>query len=442
MEKPKINIIRFLFYVFISAISLFTGIYGLYLLNIKADFPFKYEQTEDYIAVKSDYMNFREGDTLLSINGIPVNEANQIEFILDRLSIGSITDVTLYSGGKPHNEKITLIHAYPDDVFIIVSSITGFAFWIIAIFLLVKKPNEREAKTLSYLLLLFAIAITTSPGKFSSEPAFYEYFVRILHFIGYTLGIACYLHFALTFPRDRTGKRTIIIIIYTFFTVLGLLLSFFQIYSMLSNDLKIHNILHDLWNYLYLFLIAGMFSGLIVFLISFFENNTNSHRKKVQWVIWGICAGVMPYIFLFVLPTLIFNNALIREEYALVFLIIIPVTFSIGIIKYQLFDIDVIFSRSLVYTVMSVTLILIYAFVNLFLSSVIKGFVSDTHAVTSVVTSVFFAVIFSPLKIKVQITVDRVFYRQKYDFGIAVKQRNRCNYTRILYSNCEHKPTG
>lgn len=422
MKKPGINTIRFVFYVLISAVSLFSGIYGLYLLNIKAELPFKYEQIQDYIVVKSNYGNIKEGDRLLLINGIPVNEPNQIEFILDRLTIGDNICVNISTGDKQNNENIILIPAYPDSVFIVVSSITGFAFWIIAVFLLIKKPHEKDARTLSYLLLLFAISITTSPGKFSFEPNIYEYLVRSLHFMGYTLGIACYLHFSLTFPSKRIKNKTSIIINYTFFTALGLLLSYFQIYSMLSNDIFFQDIFHILWNYLYLFLIAGMFSGLIIFIKSFIGDNTNQHRKKIQWIIWGICAGVLPYIALFVLPTLIFNKAIIREEYALIFLIIIPISFSIGLIKYQLFDIDVIFSRSLVYTIMSITLILIYAFVNLFLSSFIKGLIDETHAVTSVITSVFFALIFSPLKIKVQITVDRVFYRQKYDFGIAVKQ--------------------
>jgi hypothetical protein len=118
-------------------------------------------------------------------------------------------------------------------------------------------------------------------------------------------------------------------------------------------------------------------------------------------------------------PIILLGHSLIPETLVLIFLIAIPITFSIAIIKYHLMDINLIVRRSLVYSILLVTVITIY----IGLSSLITIFVKDVNpAFPSVLTAIAVVVALQPLKNSVQKFIDKRFFRVEYDY--REEQRN------------------
>jgi hypothetical protein len=88
---------------------------------------------------------------------------------------------------------------------------------------------------------------------------------------------------------------------------------------------------------------------------------------------------------------------------------------GIAILKYRLYDIDIIINRALVYGSLTATLVLIYVGGVVVLQAIVRGVSGQESSLAVVASTLAIAALFSPLRRRVQGFVDRSFYRRKYD---------------------------
>jgi hypothetical protein len=94
----------------------------------------------------------------------------------------------------------------------------------------------------------------------------------------------------------------------------------------------------------------------------------------------------------------------------------LPVGIGVGILKYRLYDIDRIISRTLAYAIVTGLLVGVYAGLVLLTTQVLR-FHSSVAVATSTLAA---AALFSPVRRRVQHAVDRRFNRARYDADEAV----------------------
>jgi hypothetical protein len=92
-------------------------------------------------------------------------------------------------------------------------------------------------------------------------------------------------------------------------------------------------------------------------------------------------------------------------------LIALPVSIGVAVLKYRLFDIDRIISRTLAYAIVTGLLVGVYAGLVLLATGVFKF--HSTVAVAAATLAA--AALFSPVRRRVQLRVDRRFNRARYD---------------------------
>jgi len=93
----------------------------------------------------------------------------------------------------------------------------------------------------------------------------------------------------------------------------------------------------------------------------------------------------------------------------------IPAATGIAILKYRLYDIDVIINRTLVYGILTGALVAVYVVSIVSLQYLFRVLTGGGSQLAVVASTLAIAALFNPLRRRIQDVVDRRFYRQKYD---------------------------
>jgi hypothetical protein len=159
-------------------------------------------------------------------------------------------------------------------------------------------------------------------------------------------------------------------------------------------------------------------------------------RQQTKWIVFGGSATIL-IVLVFNLPFLIFP-ALSRTGslYGLFLtaintLVLLPdiLCFAIAILRYRLWEIDVIINRTLVYSTLTLILTGVYVGLVIGLQALLRGIISHDSSVAIVISTLAIAALFQPLRHHLQKLIDRRFYRSKYDaakiieaFGATLRQ--------------------
>jgi hypothetical protein len=134
---------------------------------------------------------------------------------------------------------------------------------------------------------------------------------------------------------------------------------------------------------------------------------TGIERQQLKWFVYAVAlfALVSP------LSLLIFGDGTL----IVVILPLVPAAAGIAILKYRLFDIDLIINRTLVYGSVTITLGIVYFGGVVSLQYLFRTLTGEGSQLAIVASTLVIAALFNPLRRRIQSFIDRRFYRRKYD---------------------------
>jgi hypothetical protein len=171
----------------------------------------------------------------------------------------------------------------------------------------------------------------------------------------------------------------------------------------------------------------------------FRQVSTPAERQQTKWVVLGMGTALTGFLLLtFVLPVVVsigtepllggtvgaFAPYVQVATYGV--MLLLPLSLAIAMLRYRLYDVDLLINLTLVYGSLTGALTLIYVAGTIGLQALIQAININKSTQRSplviVASTLLIAALFRPLRRRIQALIDRRFYRQRYDAARILEQ--------------------
>lgn len=306
----------------------------------------------------------------------------------------------------------------------IISSIASLAAALLSISLAVllyfRRPVDRMALFTSYYLLLYALVMT---GLLESFVSFWGFSQEIALNIQTVFATVPTVVLMCIFPNGRLVPAwTRWLVVVSGSVTLMILLRPDENWAAFSSP--------------YTRIIGGALGAILVLGIyaqvyRYRHASSLLEREQTKWVLVGLIIW-MVYLAVSSVPWFIQQNLPTDQPvpwwmpFASVSwwlsLIIVPLSLSVAVLRYRLFDIDLIIRKTLIYGALTITLAFVYLGGVVLLQSLFAAIGNQQSPVAIVISTLLIAALFNPLRVRVQNFIDRRFYRSNYNAQQAVAE--------------------
>jgi hypothetical protein len=285
-----------------------------------------------------------------------------------------------------------------------VYTIVFLVYVLVGLMLFLRKADDRLALLASISLVLFPVAFSLS--IVGTLPAAWMLPVEFVELLGnISLGL-----FFLVFPSGRFVPRwtSLLMLVWVVYWTI----SVFFPNSALANS------------WLFFMILPGTTIWLIILQIYRYRRvSTLTQRQQTKWVIAGFAIAFGPLVISnaieFALLIQIFPKSsllivLLQFLFDLL-LIVFPLSLALAILRYRLWDIDRLVNRTLVYGILTISLVFIYAVLVFGFQFLFGQLIKQSNGIVIVISTLVIAALFQPLRGRIQNVIDHRFYRRKYD---------------------------
>lgn len=392
-----------------------------YVLN-RARVPFLLDEVEGTLVIDEvldppSAQGLTPGFVVQSIDGIAVGDFHDAELLADLRAVGDTLQVRGLQGGELRSAGVRLIPFYSLR-YVVICLLISFITLATAMFVVLARPTDRTARVLHAALACVAFGVMFTWGAApKGDP--WPIISRVAYFTVYIGAATSFLHFTLLFPRrlhELTHGRAILLHIPALLIAIPALLTHLQ--ALLGGSLDSYREFRRYFDLYHSTILVYVTLGVANFIRSYRSTRAPDERKKLQWLLWGMAIGPAPFLLLEILPELFIPLSPIPEEYTLVFLLVIPLSFTVSFVRYRILDIQVVIHRTTVYGIVLGVFVLVY----LCTVAAVAAIVGQLTVGASAVSAVIVALAFEPIRRQVQRIVDRYFFRVRYDFRVAERE--------------------
>jgi len=173
------------------------------------------------------------------------------------------------------------------------------------------------------------------------------------------------------------------------------------------------------WRFSYIFAALGIVIFLALMLYRQGISTSNLARLQARTILLGSSIAFTPLAIWLGAP--LFNIHLSwNPALYLPMLLFFPLSIGVAILRYRMWDIQVIINRTLVYGALTLLLATVYFGVILVVEFMLSSFIPRTSQIAATLSTLVIAALFNPLRSRTQVFIDRRFYREKYDATKAV----------------------
>lgn len=378
----------------------------------RIDFTFRWSQ--NVIVVTSvdpdsnaEQAGLRPGDEIWLIAETPTNEVSGLQKTLRR--IGHDVPMLIARDGMP----MTITYRPPElkvDIPYLILSFIGFLYLAIGLFTLFR-GDTRESRLFYFVTLLsFIVYVYTPAGDI-------DWSYKLLQMVEEMARIflpPLALNFFLLFPRPIVRDRRWIAAMYLPPALLALWILDLLVFN---NAVPLAPVRRSLelvqrWE----ILDFGLYFTLAVVALAYtYRQAAPAGKKQIKWIYLGLAIGFLPFLGIYIIPYLVRGSvAPVYTTLSILPLAFIPLAFAVSILKYKLWDVEVVIKEVLAYSVTFAFGMIAFSTVNLLLSRVIEERSAMERNFLAFTSGLVIAGVLIPVKGKIESVIEMILYRESY----------------------------
>lgn len=363
-----------------------------------------------YSGNSNDSILLKVGDKIISINGVEITDYKQGQNLLNQNPDNAILQYEVERDGE-----ILFIPVKVTKYFNIQSfafSLMGFLFLFVGTIVAYSKPRI----TLNFMFFVLGCTACLTFILIGNINAIFELssFYILNSVIAQIIFFPLFVHFFLTFPVNLQSRyrRTVVILIYTlFFTIVAL-----QILIPTEKAVHIAVLVYAL---------LCLVSGFVLFLFSYYKIKFQEQKKPLKIILWGFIIGGIGFVYInvvsisFKLPFFLINPVYYIPA---IIMSAIPISFGYAIFRYKILDSEFIVKRSLVFGLVTFSVVSIYLLIVFFVDNLFTSYFQENRILITVLIIVFIAFTFDSVNSRIKDLVNTHLYRERYNYRKSLLQ--------------------
>jgi two-component system NtrC family sensor kinase len=362
----------------------------------------------------AEQAGLRAEDRIWVVGGAPSSEVDGLRKTLRR---SSPLPLVITRGDQTH----TLTYTAPPlkiDYHYLFLTFIGFLYLAIGLFTLVR-GRQNESLLFYFVSLLAFVVYVYSPDRGGKLDDTFKALWLVEEFARIFLPPLA-LHFFLRFPRPLLSHRGVIAAIYVLPALLALWvidLFLFDNAIPLASPERSFQIL-ERWE---MFHFAVYFTFAFVALTYTFRTaQAIGQKKQIKWIYLGMAVGFIPFLILYLIPYIGTGTDSAYTTVAILPLAFIPLAFAVSILKYKLWDVEVVIKEVLAYTVTFIFGMVAFSTVNLLLSKMIEEQLALERNFLAFASGLLIAGVLIPVKSRIENLLEMFFYGETYRHRRAI----------------------
>jgi PAS domain S-box-containing protein len=357
----------------------------------------------------------KAGDQIWLIGDTPSTEVEGVQKTLRR--IGQKVPMVVARQGKTFRLTYLVPELKIDYGYLILSFI-GFLYLAIGLFTLFR--GGRTESTLFYFvtLLSFIVYVYTPAGDIDAT---YKV-LQLVEELATILLPPLTLNFFLVFPRPIVRYQRLIAAMYL---PPALLAAWDFDLLVLGNRLAIAPPYRSLlliqhWELVHF---AIYFTLAVVALAYTYRTAAAVGKKQIKWIYLGMSLGFLPFLLVYLVPYLVIGSVKpIYSTISILPLALIPLAFAVSILKYKLWDVEVVIKEILAYSVTFIFGMIAFSTINLILSHVIEERSALERNFLAFTSGLLIAGVLIPVKGRIESVIEMFVYRDSYKHRRAIAE--------------------
>jgi len=363
------------------------------------------------------------GDILAEIDRQEIDTVRDVVDHLHRATSGDAITYSLIRTKTPQTLRVTLapIPSGARALYFILAPVGIFAL-LVGAGVRFRRPDNQATLHFFWLTVAFFGMLAFS---FSGRLDRLDWIIYWADIVATLLLPPLIVHFALVFPERPDGwahsdaGRTALPLLY-----LPALLLFAATVSAVmrahQQGAVFSNVLTLVERGELICLAVGLIVGLGIMIRALGRARSVTARRQLRWIVGGTAFGAVPFVFGYAIPLALGFTPFRGADVTAVLLGVVPLAFASAIVRYRLMDVEVIIKRALVYAAAIAAIAAMYAVILRLARLAFLGGSDRPNFIIALLATLVVVLLSRPVKNAIQTGLDRVYYRDRYDYRRAL----------------------